>query len=363
MRINFAELKRQENLYRQEYEKTVMRVLDSGWYILGDELKKFERNYAKYIGVKHCIGVGNGLDALKLALCSLDIGDGDEVIVQANTFIATALAVSEVGATPVFVDCDHYFGIDPQTIVSAITKNTKAIMVVHLYGQPCDMDAIMDISDRYHIKVIEDCSQCHGAMYKEKKCGTFGELACFSFYPMKPIGAFGDAGAVVTNKDFLAEKIRMLRNYGSKEKYKHEMIGVNSRMDEIQAAVLGVSLKHAEEGNMKRMKIAEQYQQGIRNKKVMIPKVRMNTKHVYHVFPVLCKERDHLQKYLESACIMTQIHYPVPCHLAGCYKNLNCSNGDMSKAEQFSNQELSLPIYVGLTEEEVEYVIDIINKF
>ena len=221
----------------------------------------------------------------------------------------------------------------------------------------------MDISDRYHIKVIEDCSQCHGAMYKEKKCGTFGELACFSFYPMKPIGAFGDAGAVVTNKDFLAEKIRMLRNYGSKEKYKHEMIGVNSRMDEIQAAVLGVSLKHAEEGNMKRMKIAEQYQQGIRNKKVMIPKVRMNTKHVYHVFPVLCKERDHLQKYLESACIMTQIHYPVPCHLAGCYKNLNCSNGDMSKAEQFSNQELSLPIYVGLTEEEVEYVIDIINKF
>ncbi|MCI8834621.1 MAG: DegT/DnrJ/EryC1/StrS family aminotransferase [Ruminococcus sp.] len=363
MRINFAELKRQENLYKQEYEKTVMRVLDSGWYILGDELKKFERNYAKYIGVKHCIGVGNGLDALKLALCSLDIGDGDEVIVQANTFIATALAVSEVGATPVFVDCDHYFGIDPQTIVSAITKNTKAIMVVHLYGQPCDMDAIMDISDRYHIKVIEDCSQCHGAMYKEKKCGTFGELACFSFYPMKPIGAFGDAGAVVTNKDFLAEKIRMLRNYGSKEKYKHEMIGVNSRMDEIQAAVLGVSLKHAEEGNMKRMKIAEQYQQGIRNKKVMIPKVRMNTKHVYHVFPVLCKERDHLQKYLESACIMTQIHYPVPCHLAGCYKNLNCSNGDMSKAEQFSNQELSLPIYVGLTEEEVEYVIDIINKF
>ena len=354
MRINFAELKRQENLYKQEYEKTVMRVLDSGWYILGDELKKFERNYAKYIGVKHCIGVGNGLDALKLALCSLDIGDGDEVIVQANTFIATALAVSEVGATPVFVDCDHYFGIDPQTIVSAITKNTKAIMVVHLYGQPCDMDAIMDISDRYHIKVIEDCSQCHGAMYKEKKCGTFGELACFSFYPMKPIGAFGDAGAVVTNKDFLAEKIRMLRNYGSKEKYKHEMIGVNSRMDEIQAAVLGVSLKHAEEGNMKRMKIAEQYQQGIRNKKVMIPKVRMNTKHVYHVFPVLCKERDHLQKYLESACIMTQIHYPVPCHLAGCYKNLNCSNGDMSKAEQFSNQELSLPIYVGLTEEEVE---------
>ncbi len=323
MRINFAELKRQENLYKQEYEKTVMRVLDSGWYILGDELKKFERNYAKYIGVKHCIGVGNGLDALKLALCSLDIGDGDEVIVQANTFIATALAVSEVGATPVFVDCDHYFGIDPQTIVSAITKNTKAIMVVHLYGQPCDMDAIMDISDRYHIKVIEDCSQCHGAMYKEKKCGTFGELACFSFYPMKPIGAFGDAGAVVTNKDFLAEKIRMLRNYGSKEKYKHEMIGVNSRMDEIQAAVLGVSLKHAEEGNMKRMKIAEQYQQGIRNKKVMIPKVRMNTKHVYHVFPVLCKERDHLQKYLESACIMTQIHYPVPCHLAGCYKNLN----------------------------------------
>lgn len=363
MNINFAELHRQFVKYQSEYEEATLRVLRSGWYILGSELSKFEAEYAVYMKSKHCIGVGNGLDALRLALTALDIGDGDEVIVQANTFIATALAITQNGAKPVFVDADEYFGIFPQAIEAAITEKTKAIMVVHLYGQASDMDSIMEIAKRHKLKVVEDCAQSHGALYKGQLCGTFGDAACFSFYPMKPIGAFGDAGAVTTNSDEVAERVRMLRNYGSKIKYHHELMGINSRMDEIQAAITSVNLLHLADGNRERQEIARKYSEGIKNKAVMTPSIRPNTEHVFHVYPLLCDNRDRMHGYLESAGIHTQIHYPIPCHLAECYRNLGYEVGQIPQAEYYAAHELSLPIYVGLKEEEVDYIITTINSF
>jgi dTDP-4-amino-4,6-dideoxygalactose transaminase len=363
MEINFAELTRQYEKYQSEYEETVLRVLRSGWYILGKELEQFEKNYAHYMETKHCIGVGNGLDALRLALTALEIGEGDEVIVQANTFIATALAVTQNGATPVFVETDKFFGINPDSVEAAITNKTKAVMVVHLYGQSCDMDAIMMIANRHSLKVIEDCAQSHGALYKGKKCGTFGDVACFSFYPMKPIGAFGDGGAVTTNDDVVADKIRMLRNYGSKVKYKHELLGINSRMDEIQAAITGVNLKYVDDGNKERNEIAEKYINGINNPKVKKPSFRPNTYQVFHIFPLICEERDKLHEYLKAKGIQTQIHYPVPCHLAICYRGLGYKKGQIPLAEYNADHELSLPIYVGLKDEEIEYIINAINSY
>lgn len=363
MKIDFAVLGRQYNKYQTEYEEAALRVLRSGWYILGNELDSFEKMYAEYMGVKYCIGVGNGLDSLRLALTALGIGKGDEVIVQDNTFIATALAISENGATPVFVDADEFFGIDPQKIEAVITEKTKAIMTVHLYGQPCEMDTILEIAHKHNLKVVEDCAQCHGALYKGKKCGTFGDAACFSFYPMKPIGAFGDAGAVITNSDEVDERVRMLRNYGSKVKYHHELLGINSRMDEIQAAITSVNAKHVNDGNAERKAIADKYKAGINNPLVKIPAVRPETDHVYHVFPVLCEKRDELAQYLADADIHAQIHYPIPCHMAGCYKELGYKEGQFPVAEGYGKHEMSLPIYVGLTDEEINYIIETINNF
>lgn len=363
MKIDFAVLGRQYKKYQAEYEEAALRVLRSGWYILGNELDSFEKQYAEYMGVKHCIGVGNGLDSLRLALTALGIGKGDEVIVQDNTFIATALAISENGATPVFVDADEFFGIDPHKIEAAITEKTKAIMTVHLYGQPCEMDTILKIAHKHNLKVVEDCAQCHGALYKGKKCGTFGDAACFSFYPMKPIGAFGDAGAVITNSDEVDERVRMLRNYGSKVKYHHELLGINSRMDEIQAAITSVNVKYVNDGNAERKAIAEKYKAGINNPLVKIPAVRPETDHVYHVFPVLCEKRDELVQYLADAGIHAQIHYPIPCHMAGCYKELGYKEGQFPVAEGYGKHEMSLPIYVGLTDEEINYIIETINSF
>ncbi len=289
MNINFAVLARQYEKYQAEYEEAALRTLRSGWYIMGKELEAFEKLYANYQGSKYCLGVGNGLDALRLALTALGVGKGDEVIVQTNTFIATALAITENGATPVFVEADDYFGIDPDAIEKAITPKTKAIMAVHLYGQPCDMDAICAIAKKHNLFIVEDCAQCHGATYKGKKCGTFGDVAAFSFYPMKPIGAFGDSGAVTTDNEEVYERLRMLRNYGSRVKYDHEIIGINSRLDEIQAAITAINVRHAEENNTERMEIARKYTENINNPKVNIPEVRPDTTHVYHVFPILCE--------------------------------------------------------------------------
>lgn len=363
MKIEFAVLARQYAKYQSEYEEAALRALRSGWYILGNELKQFESDYAAFHGVKNCIGVGNGLDALRLTLSALGIGKGDEVIVQTNTFIATALAITENGATPIFVEADKYFGIDANAIELAITPKTKAIMAVHLYGQMCDMDAIMAIAKAHKLYVVEDCAQAHGSTYKGRLAGTIGDVGCFSFYPMKPIGAFGDSGAVITNNDEVAEKVRMFRNYGSKIKYKHELIGINSRMDEIQAAITGVNLKHVHEGNDERKAIAQKYITGISNTKIKCPETRPGCEHVYHVFALLCSDRDKLYEYLVSNDIHAQIHYPISCHLAECYKDMGYKKGDLPHAEQFAAQELSLPIYVGLNDIEIQYIIDVINRY
>lgn len=363
MNVRFSVLEKQYIKYQQEYEEAALRAMRSGWYILGSELEKFERDFAAFHGMNNCIGVGNGLDALRLAVEGMGIGLGDEVIVPANTYIATALAVSEAGALPVFVDADAFFGLNTDLLERAVTNKTKAIMAVHLYGQPCEMDKVLDVALKYNLRVIEDCAQAHGAVYKGKLTGTFGDAGCFSFYPTKPVGALGDAGAVITNDNLLNDRIRMLRNYGSRIKYQHEILGVNSRMDEIQAAVLGVALKYVNQGNQERKEIASAYLNGICNPKIRLPKIRPEADHVFHVFPILCDERDRLCSFLEEHDIHTQIHYPVPCHLAECYKELGYRIGDIPTAEYYSAAELSLPIYVGMTMDEVDFVVKMINRF
>ncbi len=340
-----------------------MRALSSGWYILGQEMQSFEEAFSGYLGVKHCIALNSGTDALILGIRALGIGVGDEVIVPASTYIASVIGITENGATPVFVDVDECGGIDSSIIEKAITERTKAILPVHLYGQPCEMDKVKRIADDHGLFIIEDCAQSHGAKYKGQLTGTFGTLGCFSFYPTKPLGAMGDAGAVVTNDSILAERLRMLRNYGSKVKYHNEINGVNSRMDEVQAAVLGVGLKYLEEGNRERIRIAERYKAGISNEQVKILSVRDESTHVYHLFPVLCDRRDEVKDYLESEGIKTQIHYPTPPYVADCYKDWGYKWSDYPMAERFSKKELSLPIYAGMPEDEVDRVIETVNGF
>lgn len=363
MKVNFSVLKAQYELYQEEYEAAALRVLRSGWYVLGNELKTFEQNFSRYIGMKHGVGVNSGQDALILAVRALGIGPGDEVITQSNAYIASVLGITENGATPVFVDPDAYFGMDVLQVEKAITPRTKAILPVHLYGQACNMEAITSIAKKHALYVIEDCAQCHGATVYGKKAGTFSDIACFSFYPTKPLGALGDAGMTLTNSDALDEKLRMLRFYGSKVKYVNEITGINSRMDEIQAAVLGVGLKHLENGNNRRRQIAEQYLQGITNPQITLPQARDGYEHVYHIFAVLCERRDELMAHLANCDIQTQIHYPIPPHLSPCYKGYGYKKGDFPAAERYASEELSLPIYVGMTDEEVQYVIKAINAF
>jgi len=363
MKVEFEVLKRQFEKYQSEFEEAALKVLRSGYYVLGPEVKKLEEQFAKYCNSKYCVSVGNGLDALRFAVTALGIAQGDEVIVQANTFIATPLAVSEAGATPVFVDCDAFYGIDADKIEAAISKKTKAIMAVHLYGQPCDMDKILAIAKKHNLFVIEDCAQAHGATYKGKKIGSFGDVACFSFYPTKPVGAFGDAGAVVTNSQEVAEKVQMLRNYGSRVKYHHDILGVNSRLDEMQAALLQVSLAHADAGNAERNDIANIYLTGIKNPKIILPSSRKDVTHAYHIFAIRCDDRDNLMNYLKENGINTLTHYPVPCHMAKCYESLGYKKGDFPMTERNASTEISLPIYVGMPKEEAEYVVDVINRF
>lgn len=363
MNVEFTVLKRTFDLHKAEYEEAVMRALSSGWYILGQEMQSFEEAFSGYLGVKHCIALNSGTDALILGIRALGIGVGDEVIVPASTYIASVIGITENGATPVFVDVDECGGIDSSIIEKAITERTKAILPVHLYGQPCEMDKVKRIADDHGLFIIEDCAQSHGAKYKGQLTGTFGTLGCFSFYPTKPLGAMGDAGAVVTNDSILAERLRMLRNYGSKVKYHNEINGVNSRMDEVQAAVLGVGLKYLEEGNRERIRIAERYKAGISNEQVKILSVRDESTHVYHLFPVLCDRRDEVKDYLESEGIKTQIHYPTPPYVADCYKDWGYKWSDYPMAERFSKKELSLPIYAGMPEDEVDRVIETVNGF
>ena len=363
LNIPFNTLKPGFEKYRDEYIKAVTRVLDSGWYVLGKEVEAFESEFANWLGLDHCVGLNSGLDALILALKALEIAKGDEVIVPVNTYIATVLGITQNGATPVFVEPDKYHNIDPEKIESAITKNTKAILVVHLYGQPCRMDKIMKIANNYGIPVIEDCAQSHGATYDGKMTGTFGKISCFSFFPTKNLGAFGDAGAIATNDKALAEKIIMYRNYGSEKKYYNKVQGVNSRLDEIQAALLRVKLTHLEELTQEREKIADYYLKHITNPLIMLPKILPDTRHVWHQFVIETEDRDELIKYLVDKGIGTQIHYPVPPHLSEAYKYWGYSKGSFPITEKKACSILSLPMFNCISQMEQDYIIGTLNIF
>lgn len=362
--IPFVSFKYLENEIRNELDSAYQRVIDSSWYIDGNEKKQFEREFASFIGVEYCVGCGNGLDALTLALKALGIGIGDEVIVPANTFIATALAVSYSGARPILVDADlTTFNIDVSKIEEAITERTRAIIPVHLYGLPANMDKIIELAEKYNLLIVEDCAQSHGARYKGKVVGSFGVVAGFSFYPGKNLGALGDAGAVVTNEEALAEKIRALGNYGAEQKYVHKYQGLNSRLDELQAAFLRVKLKYMDKMYLERKRVAQRYLCGIQNERIDLPQIPEKYDHVWHVFAIRCKERDKLQRYLSEKGIKTNIHYPIPIHMQSAYQELGYREGQFPVAEEISRTELSLPLYYGMKAEEIDYVIGCINEF
>ena len=364
MNVPFVSFKPLEKELDNQLRAAFDRVFENSWYIDGKEDKAFEDAFAIYCDSKYCVGCGNGLDALMLALKALDVGNGDEVIVPSNTFIATALAVTYTGATPVFVEPDiRTYNLDPAKIEEKLTTKTKAIMPVHLYGQPCDMDPIMEIAKKHGLFVIEDCAQAHGATYKGKVIGSFGDAAGFSFYPGKNLGALGDAGATVTNNEALAAKIRALGNYGSDYKYHHIYKGNNSRLDELQAAFLSAKLPLMDKINENRRSIAKRYLEGIQNSKIILPFVPDYAVPVWHLFPVRTEKRDELAQHLSDRGIATNKHYPIAMHLQECYADLKLPQGSLPIAEELAATELSLPIYYGMTEEEIDYVIDAINCF
>ncbi len=340
------------------------RVLSNSWYIDGKEDEAFEKAFAEFCQTKYCVGTGNGLDALMLALKALGIREDDEVIIPANTYIATALAVTYVGAKPVFVEPDiRTFNIDSTKIETAITPKTRAIIPVHLYGQPCDMDSVMNIAKKYGLYVVEDCAQAHGAKYKDIVVGSFGDVAGFSFYPGKNLGALGDAGAIVTNDKEIADKVRTLGNYGSDYKYHHIYKGNNSRLDELQAAFLSAKLPHLDRMNQERQRIAQKYLVGINNQNIILPYVPDYAEPVWHIFGIRCEQRDLLEEYLNDKGVGTNKHYPIPIHLQECYKDLGYKEGDFPISEEISKTQLSIPMYYGMTDEQVEYVVDVINGF
>jgi len=361
--IPFGTLQPLYERHSGEYNSAALRVLRSGWYIMGNELEAFEKEFASFLGVEFCIGVNSGLDALILSLKALGIGPGDEVIVQANTFIATVLAITANGAVPVFAEPDEFHSLDPDQAEKAITPRTRAILPVHLYGQPCDMGPLCELAENRNIHIVEDCAQSQGASYSGKMTGSFGILSCFSFYPTKNLGAFGDAGAVATNDPVLAEKLRMLRNYGSRVKYENEVEGVNSRLDEIQAALLRVRLQYLEEIILEREALARQYLSSIRNPAIRLPRVREGVRHVWHQFVVECDTRKKLQDFLSEQGIQTQIHYPIPPHLSKAMEPLGYKKGIYPGAEHLAETVLSLPFYNGLAEKDLCRVVETLNGY
>ncbi len=363
MEVLFNRLDRAYERYKEEYLKVCREVLESGWYVLGENVKKFEEEFASFIGAKYCVGVNSGLDALILAFRALGIGHGDEVIVPANTYIASVLGITHNGATPVFVEPDEFYTVDVEKIEEKITKKTKAILAVHLYGQAACMDKIRELADKYRLYVVEDCAQSHGAIYKGKMTGSWGDVGCFSFYPTKNMGAFGDGGAITTDSAVIADKVMMLRNYGSKQKYYHEIEGFNSRLDEIQAAILRIKLKHYAEIKKERQKIASKYIANIKNNNILLPSVRAEGEHVWHLFVVRVEEREKFINYLKKEGIQVQIHYPVPPHLSGAYRSLGYREGDFPITEEYARTVVSIPLYEGMKAKEVEYVIDVINSY
>lgn len=364
MNILANNLKRQFELHVKEYRQKAIEVLDSGWYILGKEVSSFEEEWAKYIGTKYCVGLASGLDALWISFRLLGIKSGDEVIVSANAYIACVMGISINGATPVFVEPDEYDNIDADKIEAAITPNTKAILAVHLFGQSCNMDKVMDVAHRHNLKVVEDCAQSHGNHWKEQRVGTFGDVSCFSFYPTKGCGAFGDAGCVCLNDEKLAGDFKMFRNYGSRVHYHNEVVGANSRLDEIQAGLLRIKMKYLDEFNAERNKLADRYYEGINNPYVILPKVRPGADSSWHQYVIhVPGHRDELMKYLKAEGVGTIIHYPIPPHLSEAYAYLGFKRGDFPIAEKAADEVLSIPIYNGMVDDEQEYVIKKINEF
>lgn len=350
-------------MYQDEFEKKAIEVLRSGWYVLGKEVSSFEEEFAHYVGAKHCVGLASGLDALWIAFRLLGIGAGDEVIVQGNTYIASVMGITMNGATPIFVEPDEYFNIDASRIEERITSRTKAILVVHLYGQASNMAPILDICKKHNLRLVEDCAQAHGAKFEGKQVGTFGDIGCFSFYPSKNLGAFGDAGAIITNSDQLATDAKIFRNYGSEKRYYNKVVGANSRLDEIQAGFLRVRLSHLDELAEEKKKICERYLAEIKNEKIYLPQIREKASHIWHQFVIKSDYRDELIDYLNRKNIGTIIHYPIPPHLSEAYQYLGLREGDLPITEKYAKTVLSIPLYNGMTQEEQDYIIDMINSF
>lgn len=364
MKISFVDFNPMHNEIKEEMNLIFSKIYDNNWFVLGENVEKFERDFANYCKAKYAIGCGNGLDALYLILRGYDIGEGDEVIVPSNTFIATALAVSYTKAKVVLVEPDiNTYNIDPKKVEKYINEKTKAIIAVHLYGRCADMKELKKISDKYNLKLIEDAAQAHGCLYEGKKVGSIGDAAGFSFYPGKNLGALGDAGAVVTNDEDLMKKIKALRNYGSSKKYQHDYQGVNSRLDELQAGFLNTKLKYLDKYNLQRQKIAKYYLENISNKGIILPNVNNVEESVWHLFVIRSNQRDELQNYLFKYNIETLIHYPTPIHMQKSYYNLDLKESDYQIAKELSETVLSLPIWYGMTEEELKYVVEYINKF
>jgi len=364
MRIPFVDLKRQYKSIKDEINAKINEVLESTQFILGENVRAFEEEFARYCNAKYAVGVASGSDALTLSLKALGIGEGDEVITVPNTFIATVDSISRNNARPVFVDIDpETYNIDVNKIEEKITDKTKAIIPVHLYGQPADMDPILRIAKEYGLKVIEDACQAHGAEYKGKKVGALGGVGCFSFYPGKNLGAYGDGGIIVTNSFEFAEKVRMLRNYGQKIKYYHDFVGYNSRLDELQAAILRVKLRYLDEWNELRRLHAEEYDRCLEEVSgIVLPFNKKNVKHVYHLYVMQCENRDAVQERLLSKGISTGIHYPAPIHLQQAYIKLGYHRGDFPVAEEYAKKILSLPMFPELTTDEIRYVSEQIKE-
>ncbi len=365
MNIPFADLNPMHNEIRRELDEAYYRVMDKSQYIRGDECTLFEKEFAEYCGTAFCVGVGSGLDAIYLILRAMGISAGDEVIVPSNTYIATALAVSYTGAVPVFVDPDiKTYNIDSDKIEKSITCKTKAIIAVHLQGRAADMDAIKLIAEKHGLYVIEDAAQAHGAEYKGRRTGGLADAAAFSFYPGKNLGALGDAGCITTNNKDIADKVRILGNYGAEYKYYHIYQGINSRLDEMQAAFLRVKLVYLDKWNENRRMIAGRYFRELKNPLVTLPEEDNDEyRHIYHVFAIRCRERDKLEKFLLENGIMTVKHYPIPIHLQKAYYDLRIAAGSLPVAEEISRTILSIPMYYGLAEKEVSYIINCLNRF
>ncbi len=363
-RVPYVDLSKIHNPIQQELQETFERVTGREWYIQGAECRQFEEEFAEYCETDYCIGVGNGLDAIRLILLALGIGEGDEVILPANTFIATALAVSYVGAKPILVDVRKDTKLlDADKVEERITKSTKAIIAVHLYGRTVEMESIRQIATKYGLKLLEDAAQAHGAMYHGRKTGNLADAAAFSFYPGKNLGALGDGGAVLTNDIDLAEKVRMLANYGSKKKYCHIYKGCNSRLDELQAGFLRVKLKYLDQWNRERRKIALRYFEEIKSEKIELPQFPIEEEeHVYHIFPVFCREREALREYLAKRGIETSIHYPIPIYEQEAYRRVMKEEAYPVTTE-ICNSEISLPLYPGMVKEQIDWVIDCLNHF